>query len=66
MYKQILEGIEGIEIYPLISFIIFFLFFIAVTIWIFRMDKNYVKEMEMLPLGADTKANIDSEKGELC
>lgn len=66
MYKQILEGIEGIEIYPLISFIIFFLFFIAVTIWIFRMDKSYVKQMERLPLDAGIKIKKDTDKGELC
>ncbi|RPI13833.1 MAG: cbb3-type cytochrome c oxidase subunit 3 [Ignavibacteriae bacterium] len=62
MFNQIFENIEGIEIYPIISFVIFFLFFIAVTVWIFRMDKSYVKQMEVIPLDEDSNINKDPEK----
>jgi hypothetical protein len=40
-----LQEIAGIEIYPLISFIIFFTFFILLLIWVFSIDKNYMKKM---------------------
>lgn len=51
MYKELLQSIEGIEIYPLISLFIFLALFIGVVIWIVKLDKGYVKEMETLPLG---------------
>ena len=57
MYKELLQSIEGIEIYPIISLLIFIAFFIGVVIWIVRMDKKYVKEMESLPLQNDGDIN---------
>jgi hypothetical protein len=50
MKKQVLESIEGVGIYPMISFAIFGLFFIATTIYVLKMRKEFVKEMESLPL----------------
>lgn len=63
MYKEILQSIEGIEIYPIISLIVFVVFFIGVTIWLIRMDKNYINEMKQLPLTKDDNNKINS--GEL-
>lgn len=63
MYKEILQSIEGIEIYPIISLIVFVVFFIVVTIWLIRMDKNYINEMKQLPLTKDDNNKINS--GEL-
>ncbi len=63
MYKELLQSIEGIEIYPLISLFIFLALFVGVVIWIVKLDKGYVKEMETLPLEDDE--NINSLKKEL-
>lgn len=63
MYKEILQSIEGVEIYPIISLIVFVVFFIVVTIWLIRMDKNYINEMKQLPLINDD--NNTTNSGEL-
>jgi len=48
--KGHLTSIGGIEIYPMISFLIFFIFFIGVTWWVFRQDKNLIRELSNIPL----------------
>jgi cytochrome c oxidase cbb3-type subunit IV len=48
--KGHLTSIGGIEIYPMISFLIFFIFFIGVTWWVFRQDKNLIRELSDIPL----------------
>jgi cbb3-type cytochrome oxidase subunit 3 len=53
MYKDILQSIEGIEFYAIVSMIIFILFFIGITIWVFKVDKKYIKQMSELPLKED-------------
>jgi cbb3-type cytochrome oxidase subunit 3 len=53
MFKEVLQSIEGIEIYTIISMIIFILFFIGMTIWLFKVDKRYIKTMSELPLKED-------------
>jgi cbb3-type cytochrome oxidase subunit 3 len=53
MFKEVLQSIEGIEIYTIISMIIFILFFIGMTIWLFKVDKKYIKTMSELPLKED-------------
>lgn len=50
MYKEIFEGIDGIDIYPIFSLLLFLVFFVSTALWIVRLDKGYVKEMENLPL----------------
>jgi len=50
MFKDVLQSIEGVEIYTIISMIIFILFFIGMIIWLFKVDKKYIKEMSELPL----------------
>ena len=65
MYKELLQSIEGIEIYPLISLFIFLALFAGITVWILKLDKKYVKEMETLPLDDGTKSeNTKSMKSE--
>jgi cytochrome c oxidase cbb3-type subunit IV len=61
MYKNVLQSIQGIEVYPLISLVIFALFFIGLIIWLFKIDKSYIKEMEILPLDLDEKAEAKNE-----
>ncbi|WMJ73153.1 CcoQ/FixQ family Cbb3-type cytochrome c oxidase assembly chaperone [Cytophagaceae bacterium ABcell3] len=45
-----MSEIGGIEIYPIISFLIFFIFFLVVLILVFGANKEYLREMEHLPL----------------
>jgi cytochrome c oxidase cbb3-type subunit IV len=53
MFKEVLQSIEGIEFYTIVSMIIFILFFIGMTIWLFKVDKKYIKDMSELPLEKD-------------
>jgi len=53
MFKEVLQSIEGVEFYTIISMIIFILFFIGMTIWLFKVDKKYFKQMSELPLQND-------------
>jgi hypothetical protein len=50
MFKEIFEGIEGIDIYPVFSLLLFLTFFVLASLWIVKLDKNYIEEMENLPL----------------
>ncbi len=50
--KHHMETIAGIEIFPLISFLIFFTFFVLLLIWVLRSSKEYIAEVEQLPLEA--------------
>jgi cytochrome c oxidase cbb3-type subunit 4 len=63
MIKDLLQSVEGITIYPIISLIVFVLFFALIIIWMFRVDKNYIKKMENLPLEkeGDTNFNITGD-----
>ncbi|WKN41138.1 CcoQ/FixQ family Cbb3-type cytochrome c oxidase assembly chaperone [Tunicatimonas pelagia] len=56
--KHHMETITGIEIFPLISFLIFFAFFVVLLIWVFRSSKEYIAEVEQLPL--DQEPQTDS------
>ena len=53
MFKEVLQSIQGIEFYTIVSMIIFILFFIGMIIWLFKVDKKYIKEMSELPLEDD-------------
>ena len=48
--KHHMETIGGIEIYPLISFCIFFAFFIGLFVYVAMMRRQYISELENLPL----------------
>lgn len=60
MIRDLLQSIEGVEIYPLISLIVFVIFFIAMLVWMLKIDKNYIKEMEQLPLDSNNNRNLNS------
>lgn len=62
MYKELLQSVEGIEIYPLVSLFIFIAFSIGIVIWVVKLDKSYVREMETLPLEADE--NLEKLSGQ--
>lgn len=48
-----LQSITGVGIYPLIALLIFFLFFTALSVWAFKADKTYIKNMKSLPLQSE-------------
>lgn len=56
-----LTSIAGVEIFPLISLLIFFLFFFALSIYMFRADKNYIAYMSELPI---TEENENQDNGQ--
>jgi hypothetical protein len=60
MIRNYLQSIEGVEIYPLISLVVFILFFVIMFIWMLKIDKNYIKEMEELPLDLENKRKLNS------
>ena len=60
MIRNYLQSIEGVEIYPLISLVVFLLFFVIMIIWMLKADKNYIKEMEELPLELEKNRNLKS------
>jgi len=53
MFKEVLQSIEGVEFYSIVSMVIFILFFVGMTIWLFKVDKKYIKTMSELPLEED-------------
>jgi cbb3-type cytochrome oxidase subunit 3 len=53
MFKEVLQSIEGVGFYTIVSMILFILLFIGITIWLFRVDKKYIKTMSELPLEED-------------
>ena len=57
MFNNYLQAIEGVEIYPVIGLIIFLIVFISVVVWVMRIDKNYVREAERLPLDNDNEVD---------
>ena len=53
MFKEVLQSIEGVEFYTIVSMLIFILFFIGMTIWLFKVDRKYIKTMSELPLSEE-------------
>ena len=48
--KGHMESIAGIEIYPILSLLIFFIFFVLLFWWVFTAKKDYIQNMEQIPL----------------
>jgi cytochrome c oxidase cbb3-type subunit 4 len=64
MFKEVLQSIEGIEFYTIVSMIILILFFIGIVIWLFKVDKKYIKHMSELPLNENNN-EVSNYSGEL-
>lgn len=60
MKQEILQSIDGVTIYPMFSLFVFVLFFLIVIIWMFRVDKNYLKKMANLPLEKEGDTNFNN------
>ena len=66
MYNNVLENTENIAVWPVISFIIFFLFFLGLLLWVFFVDKKFIRYMADLPLaktssGGPVQEGVSSE-----
>lgn len=55
MFKHYFELIENVAVWPVVSLTIFFGFFLLLILWLFKVDKNYIRKMKNLPLDDDTK-----------
>jgi cytochrome c oxidase cbb3-type subunit 4 len=64
MFKEVLQSIEGIEFYTIVSMIVLILFFIGIVIWLFKVDKKYIKHMSELPLNENNN-EVSNYSGEL-
>lgn len=53
MFKQYFEQTDNIEIFPIIGLVLFGIFFTALILWVFTLNKRYIKEMSELPLQDD-------------
>lgn len=60
MIKEYIQSIDGVSVYPIISLIVFVVFFAALLIWVFKVDKNYIRKMENLPLEKDEDNNFNN------
>ncbi len=45
--------VQGADVFLIFSLLLFLLFFIGTAIYIVKMDKNTIEEMENLPLQTD-------------
>ncbi|MBP9212362.1 MAG: cbb3-type cytochrome c oxidase subunit 3 [Bacteroidetes bacterium] len=59
MLSKYLSAIDGIASYPIISLFIFVPFFIGMTIWVFKLDKQFLNYMGDLPLDDSTESLED-------
>ena len=63
-FSNYLSSIENISIYPLITMILFFTVFVGAVIWIVTRDKEYISELEQIPLDNDTFNNNTENENE--
>lgn len=50
MFKQFLQKVVGADIFMITSMLLFMAFFIAVAVWLYQSDKQYIDEMKNKPL----------------
>ncbi|HEY6626848.1 MAG TPA: cbb3-type cytochrome c oxidase subunit 3 [Ignavibacteriaceae bacterium] len=63
MFKEVLQSIEGVEFFTIVSMLILILFFIGMIIWLFKVDKKYIKHMSELPLNEE-RNQVSNYSGE--
>lgn len=54
---KMLGYVEGADLFLVISLLIFLLFFIGVSIYLFKIDRKLISDMEQLPLQNDDTTN---------
>jgi cbb3-type cytochrome oxidase subunit 3 len=50
MFEEYLTSIENQNIFAIGVTVLFFIMFVLISIWTFRINKKYIKDMENLPL----------------
>ncbi len=48
--KHYMTTIDGVEVYPIIALGIFATVFVYYTLWAIKVNKNYITELEEMPL----------------
>ncbi|MBX3007267.1 MAG: cbb3-type cytochrome c oxidase subunit 3 [Melioribacteraceae bacterium] len=61
MIRDNLSNIEGVSVFPIIALILFVLIFTLAIIWVFRLDKKYIKQMEIIPLDSNNEIQNNIE-----
>lgn len=56
--KGHMETIGGVEVYPIVSLLIFFVFFVILFWWVFTAKKDYIQNMEQIPLEPENDQSI--------
>lgn len=59
MFKQI-KDLAGGENYLIISLLIFMIFFILVTVYLIKLNKNYINQMSQMPI-SESQSNHDED-----
>ena len=49
-FSNYLGSIENVSIYPIVTIILFMLVFVGAVLWIVTRNKEYISEMESVPL----------------
>jgi hypothetical protein len=60
-FSNYLSSIENVAIYPIITIILFMLVFVGAVLWIVTRDKEYISEMESVPLDNENNFLNNSE-----
>ncbi|MEE9431944.1 MAG: cbb3-type cytochrome c oxidase subunit 3 [Melioribacteraceae bacterium] len=60
-FSNYLSSIENVSIYPIITIILFMLVFVGAVLWIVTRDKEYISEMESVPLDNENNFLNNSE-----
>jgi hypothetical protein len=56
MFKQFLDNVPGADSWMIASLLTFFLFFVLVGVYLFIVDRPYVRRMSRLPLDESESA----------
>ena len=64
MLKDFMPVVEYLGLLQGVTLVLFFSFFVFLVIWVFRLDKFYIKKMEALPLEQDPEIKISGGQNE--
>ena len=63
-FSNYLTSIENVAIYPIIALALFFTVFIGALVWIYTRYKDYISELENIPLENDNFNKNTENKNE--
>ena len=64
-FSHYLSSIDGVSIYPVITLVLFLSVFVGAVIWILTRDKEYISELENIPLENDNFKNNSENENEI-